>query len=99
MNHVQRAFGHAVRRVSEAGAHEHRQHESDERCDDTIVGRVIEDPLGEAADGAKQDEAEEHARRQRLIYIQRLCVMSMMSTLWNAAPPAMHFAKMRILSP
>ena len=80
MNHVQRAFGHAVRRVSEAGAHEHRQHESDERCDDTIVGRVIEEPFGEDADCAEQHEAHQHVALRGHIYTQRLCVMSMMST-------------------
>ena len=70
-----------ARRVREAGAHEQRQHEADERGDDTIVGRVIKQHFGDDAHCAQQHEAREHARRRQPIYIQRLCVMSMMSTL------------------
>ena len=78
---VQGAFEHAGRRVGKARAHEDRQHEADEGGDDAIVGGVVEEPFGEDAHGAEEHEAQQHAGLAQHIYTQRLCVMSMMSTL------------------
>jgi hypothetical protein len=55
VHHVHGALLHAARRVREARAHEQREHEADERRDDTIVGRVADEHFG-----AKAQCAEEH---------------------------------------
>jgi hypothetical protein len=85
--------------TDKGGGYEQCEHDAKDRVDDAVLTRRIDDLLDCHEDYEHHDHDEEHVNGEVCIYIQRLCVISMMSTLWNAGPPMMHLAKMRILSP